>query len=211
MYACFHSNALTGARRTQRVACALQHALGHAAPVQQDAYFADQTDSSSSTDLATVYCAVHTGGSSDIYCADTGGHHKKLFSIESSSPLLGLYWYSSKRQLVSVTKTGELFLHGEEEGQEIWQQLVRLKIGGGAAPDGPALMVAWVGGQTVASATGKDDTVRMYDLDTEDNYILRIGEVQCDIMCYILCAVRVLCKLAVAGECYPLRQCVEQS
>lgn len=103
-----------------------------------------------------------------------------MFSLESSGSLLGLYWYSSKRQLVSVTKASELFLHGEVEGQTGWQQLVRLKIGGGAAADGPALMVAWVGGQTLASATGKDDTVRMYDLDTEDNYILRIGTAHFD-------------------------------
>ncbi|KAL3159993.1 hypothetical protein ABBQ38_010381 [Trebouxia sp. C0009 RCD-2024] len=146
----------------------------------------DQTDSS--RDLVTIFCAVHTGDSSDIYRADAGGHHKKVFTIESSSPLLGLYWYTSKRQLVSVSRTGELFLHGEDEGQDRWQQLVRLKIGGGAAPDGPALMVAWVRGQTLASATGRDDAVRMYDLDTEDNYILRIGEdVSSDIPTTICC------------------------
>ena len=51
-----------------------------------------------------------------------------------------------------------------------------MKIGGGAAADGPALMVAWVGSHTLASATGRDGIVRMYDLDTEDNYFLRIGK-----------------------------------
>lgn len=145
---------------------------------QQGASYADQTDSNRG--LVTVYSAVDTGSSSDIYCADTGGHHSKVFSLESSSSLLGLFWYSPKCQLVSITQTGDLYIHGQEEGQDLWQQLVRMKIGGGAAPNGPALMVAWVGGQTLASATGRDGTVRMYDLDTEDNYILRIGKDRCE-------------------------------
>lgn len=173
-----------GGGHTQRRICCLRIEDVHAAlkrGIQQDFFRADQTDSS--RDLVTVFCAVHTGSSSDIYRADTGGHHKKVFSIESSWPLLGLYWYVSKRQLVSVSRTGELCLHGQDEGQERWQQLVRLKIGGGAAPDGPALMVAWVGGHTLASATGRDDAVRMYDLDTEDNYILHVGKVHCEAPC----------------------------
>ncbi|KAL3159985.1 hypothetical protein ABBQ38_010373 [Trebouxia sp. C0009 RCD-2024] len=93
-----------------------------------------QTDRS--RDLTTLYCAVHTDDSSDIYRADTGGHHKKVVGIESSSPLLGLYWYTCKRQLVSVSNTGEPFLRGEKEEQERWQQLVRRKIGEAASADG---------------------------------------------------------------------------
>ena len=135
---------------------------------------ADQIDSN--RDLASVYYAADNGKGSDIHYADTSGHHSKLFSLESISPLLGLFWYSSKHQLVSIARTGDLYIHGEEEGQDGWRQLVTMKIGGGAAAGGPALMVAWVPGQTLASATGRDGTVRMYDLDTEDNYILRIGK-----------------------------------
>lgn len=119
---------------------------------------------------------MDTGKGSDIHRADTRGHHSKIFSLESRSPLLGLFWYSSGGQLVSVARTGDLYIHGEEEGQDSWQQLVAMKIGGGAAADSPALMIAWAAGQTLASATGRDGTVRMYDLDTEDNYILRIGK-----------------------------------
>lgn len=119
---------------------------------------------------------MDTGKGSDIHCADTGGQYSKLFSLESRGPLLGLFWYSSKHQLVSVARTGDLYIHGEEEGQDSWKQLVAMKIGGGATADGPALMAAWVGGQTLASATGRDGTVRMYDLDSEDNYILRVGK-----------------------------------
>ena len=135
---------------------------------------ADQVDSSS--EIGTVHYAVDTGKSLDIYSADTSGHHSKLFILDLISPLLGLFWYSAKQQLVSVIKTGDLFIHGEEEAGRGWQQVVRMKIGGGTAPDGPALMVAWVDGHTLASATGRDDIVRMYNLNTEDNYILRIGD-----------------------------------
>lgn len=123
----------------------------------------------------SVYYAVDTEKGADIYCADTSGHHSKLFSLESSCPLSGLFWYSSKLQLVSVAKTGDMYVHGKEEGQDSWQQLVTMKVGGGAAANGPALIVAWVGGHTLASATGRDGIVRMYDLDTENNYILHIG------------------------------------
>ena len=134
---------------------------------------AGQTDHG--TDPVTVYYAVDTGSISDLHCADTSGHHSKLFSLDSNSPLLGLFWYSPKHQLVTVAKSGDLSIHGEEEAGQGWRQVVKMKIGGGAAPDGPALMVTWVRGHIVASATGRDGLVRMYDINTEDNYILRIG------------------------------------
>ena len=39
-----------------------------------------------------------------------------------------------------------------------------------------ALFVAWVGGNTLASASQRDENVRMYNLDTEDNYVLQACE-----------------------------------
>lgn len=126
-------------------------------------------------DNATAYYAVSATDSSGIYCADTGGHHGKVITLESSSPILGLFWYGAKGQLVSITKTGDFCIHGEEEEGSGWTRVVKMKIGGGAGADGPALIVAWVGSHTLASASGRDDVVRMYDLETEDNYILRLG------------------------------------
>jgi hypothetical protein len=130
---------------------------------------------SSDTDKATAYYSVAVGNSSHIYCGNTDGHHNQIFCLESQAALLGLFWYAAKHQLVSIAKTGDLCIHGEEEEGRGWQQMVKMKIGGGAGPEGPALMVAWVGDQTLASASGRDDVVRLYDLDTEDNYILRLG------------------------------------
>ena len=130
---------------------------------------------SSDTDKATVYYSVAAGDSSHIYCGDTDGHHNEIFCLESQTALLGLFWLAAKSQLVSVATTGDLCIHGEEEEGGGWQQIEKMKIGGGAGPEGPALMVAWVGDQTLASASGRDDVVRLYDLDTEDNYILRLG------------------------------------
>ncbi len=130
---------------------------------------------SSDTNKATAYYSVEVGDSSHIYCGNTDGHHNETFSLESQTALLGLFWHAAKSQLVSVAKTGDLCIHGEEEEGRGWQQIVKMKIGGGAGPEGPALMVAWVGDQTLASASGRDDVVRLYDLDTEDNYILRLG------------------------------------
>ncbi len=130
---------------------------------------------SSDTDKATAYYSVVVGDSSHIYCGNTDGHHNEIFCLESQAALLGLFWHAAKGQLVSVATTGDLCIHGEEEEGRGWQQIVKMKIGGGAGPGGPALMLAWVGDQTLASASGRDDVVRLYDLDTEDNYILRLG------------------------------------
>lgn len=130
---------------------------------------------SSDTDKAPAYYSVVVGDSSHIYCGNTDGHHNEIFCLESQAALLGLFWHAAKGQLVSVATTGDLCIHGEEEEGRGWQQIVKMKIGGGAGPGGPALMLAWVGDQTLASASGRDDVVRLYDLDTEDNYILRLG------------------------------------
>ena len=130
---------------------------------------------SSDTDKATAYYSVAVGDSSHIHCGNTDGHDSKIFCLESQTALLGLFWHAAKGQLVSVATTGDLCIHGEEEEGRGWQQVVKMKIGGGAVPEGPALMVAWVGNQTLASVSGRDDVVRLYDLDTDDNYILRLG------------------------------------
>ncbi|KAA6420943.1 MAG: intraflagellar transport protein, partial [Trebouxia sp. A1-2] len=137
--------------------------------------FGSSSGAESDTDKATVYYSVTVGDSSHIHCADTDGHHSETFCLESQAALLGLFWHAAKSQLVSVAKTGDFYIHGEEEEGRGWQQIVKMKIGGGAGPEGPALMVAWVGDQTLASASGRDDVVRLYDLDTEDNYILRLA------------------------------------
>ncbi|DBA86980.1 TPA: hypothetical protein ACH3X2_000362 [Trebouxia sp. C0005] len=138
--------------------------------------FGSSSGAESDTDKATVYYSVTVGDSSHIHCADTDGHHSETFCLESQAALLGLFWHAAKSQLVSVAKTGDFYIHGEEEEGRGWQQIVKMKIGGGAGPEGPALMVAWVGDQTLASASGRDDVVRLYDLDTEDNYILRLDD-----------------------------------
>ena len=122
--------------------------------------------------VATLYYSV-AQDSSDVYSADTAGNHSKLFTLEGSGPLLGLFWHSPKRQLASVASTGELCIHGEEEQGQGWQRMMKIKIGAGAAAGSPALMVAWIGVHILASASGRDDVVHLYDLETEDNYILR--------------------------------------
>lgn len=38
------------------------------------------------------------------------------------------------------------------------------------------LQVAWAGNHTLASASEKDNVVRMYNFDTEDNYVLNLEQ-----------------------------------
>ena len=132
-------------------------------------------DGVKNTEGATVYFSVTATDSSDVYCAHSGGHHSKTFALEANGSVLGLFWYGAKSQLVSVSESGDLCIHEEKETGNEWQLVVKLRIGGGAVLNGPALLVAWVGQHTLASASGRDNVVRMYDLDTEDNYILRLG------------------------------------
>ena len=133
------------------------------------------TETNRKTSPAVVYYSV-AGDSPDVYTADTAGHHNRIFTLEGNGTLLGLFWYEAKGQLISIAKTGDLCIHGEEEQEKGWQRIVKMKIGGGAAAGGPALMFTWAEGHILASANGRDDVVHMYDLNTEDNYILRLGE-----------------------------------
>ncbi len=41
---------------------------------------------------------------------------------------------------------------------------------------GACLQVAWAGNHTLASASEKDNVVRMYNFDTEDNYVLNLEQ-----------------------------------
>ncbi len=71
-------------------------------------------------------------------------------------------------------------IHGSERNQP-WTNIVSMRLAAATAAsedaDGPAaLFVAWVGGHTLASASERDGLVRMYNLDTEDNYVLQAGE-----------------------------------
>ena len=54
--------------------------------------------------------------------------------------------------------------------------MMKLKIGAGIRAAGEStLMVAWIVDHILASASGQDDIIHLYDLETENNYILRTG------------------------------------
>lgn len=125
----------------------------------------------------TVSYSISAGTCTDIYSADTSGQHNKLFAVPTLSPLLGLFWYQSAGQLVSVTASGELFVHGSSPADsQQWECMMKLKIGAGNRAVGESkLMVAWITEHILASASGQDDIIHLYDLETENNYILRTG------------------------------------
>lgn len=126
--------------------------------------------------------SVTTGTCTDIYLGDSTGSHNKLYTVPTLSPLLGLFSHSMAGQLVLVAASGELFVYGNNaQDPKQWEQVVKLRIGAGIKSAGgeSSLMVAWVAEHTLASASGQDSTVHMYNLETEDNYVLTIGAPSC--------------------------------
>ncbi len=101
--------------------------------------------------MAATYYSVAVGDSSHIYCGNTDGHHSDIFCLKSQAALVGLFWHAAKSQLVSIATTGDLCIHGEEDEGKGWQQIFKIKIGGGAGPEGPALIIAWVGQSQTAN------------------------------------------------------------
>lgn len=128
--------------------------------------------------IPALFYSVSAATSTDIYAADSRHNHSTLFSIATPTPLLGMFLYEATSQLVSVTAAGELFVHGTTpQDPKQWQLAVKLRIGTGikSAAGDSKLMVAWVAGHILASASGQDGAIHMYDLETEDNYNLQIG------------------------------------
>ena len=75
---------------------------------------------------------------------------------------------------------GTVSIHGSERNQP-WASIVSMRLASAMAASEDAekpaaLFMAWVGGNTLASASERDGDVRMYNLDTEDNYVLQACE-----------------------------------
>ena len=78
------------------------------------------------------------------------------------------------------TPAGTVSIYGSERNQP-WTSIVSMRLASATAASEDvekpaALLVAWVGGHTLASASERDENIRMYNLDTEDNYVLQACE-----------------------------------
>ena len=128
--------------------------------------------------VPALYYSISAGTCTDIHSGNSSGEYSKLYTVPTMSPLLGLFWYDNASQLVSVAASGELFVHGSR-AQETrqWELVMKLRIDAGvkSAGDKSKLMVAWVADHTLASASGQDSMIHMYNMETEDNYVLQIG------------------------------------
>ena len=128
--------------------------------------------------VSALYYSISAGTCTDIYSGSSNGACSKLYTVPTLSPLLGLFRNDNASQLVSVAASGELFVHAsraQESSQ--WELVMKLRIDAGvkSAGDKSKLMVAWVADHTLASASGQDSMVHMYNMETEDNYVLQIG------------------------------------
>ncbi|KAK9824666.1 hypothetical protein WJX72_012185 [[Myrmecia] bisecta] len=122
-----------------------------------------------STGAVLVYFATATATGTTVFSADDQGHKVRLYTVDSQ--LAHLFMYQAKQQLVGVCTASQLYVHGcEDDGK--WEVIVKMKLAAGSGEGTASLQVAWAGKHTLASASDRDVVVRMYNLKTEDNFVL---------------------------------------
>jgi len=121
----------------------------------------------------TVYYGVSVEGRTILKWANDQGYQGLV--MDMGEEVTGLIYYAEKEQLVVVGASCSLYLLGKsaDEGDG-WVSLSKMKFATGTGEAAGSLNVVWAGDHTLASASEKDDVVRMYNFDTEDNYVLQV-------------------------------------
>jgi len=118
------------------------------------------------------YALVHTSGKGAVFFGDDKGHKGHLFDVDSE--LMALLFSASKGSLVGISRQSIMTVH--ERVDEEWSNVIKMKLPLSAG-DGPSGMhVSWAGEHVLAMASEKDFLVRMFDLETEENFVLSMGE-----------------------------------
>ncbi|GAX73042.1 hypothetical protein CEUSTIGMA_g494.t1 [Chlamydomonas eustigma] len=85
-----------------------------------------------------------------------------------------IIYYAEKDQLVVTTSGCSMLLLAKDEAEPgTWQTLSKMKFATGTGEAASQLQVCWACEHTLASASDKDNVVRLYNFDTEDNYVLQ--------------------------------------
>ena len=82
--------------------------------------------------------------------------------------------YPEREQLLVVTNSATLAVLSRDDQLQTWDTLAKMKFATGTGEAATGLSVAWAGNCTLASASEKDNVVRMYNFETEDNYVIPV-------------------------------------
>lgn len=84
-----------------------------------------------------------------------------------------LIYYKEKDQLIVTTSGCTLHVLAKDESEGTWTSLSKMKFATGTGETAVKLQVCWACDHTLASASEKDNVIRLYNFDTEDNYVLQ--------------------------------------
>ncbi|PNW79678.1 hypothetical protein CHLRE_08g362650v5 [Chlamydomonas reinhardtii] len=96
--------------------------------------------------------------------------------VEMSEGVHTLVHYPERDQLLVVGSSCTLNVLTRDEQLGTWVTASKMKFATGTGEAATGLQVAWAGNHTLASASEKDNVVRMYNFDTEDNYVLNLEQ-----------------------------------
>ncbi|KAG2490014.1 hypothetical protein HYH03_011479 [Edaphochlamys debaryana] len=95
---------------------------------------------------------------------------------EMGEAVHSLLHYPDRDQLLVIGASCTLYVLGRDEQLGTWVTVSKMKFATGTGEAATGLQVAWTGNHTLASASEKDNVVRMYNFDTEDNYVLNLEQ-----------------------------------
>eukprot|EP00873_Tetraselmis_striata_P011387 jgi/Tetstr1/431651/TSEL_021180.t1 len=125
------------------------------------------------SDSYVFYFATTENDRSSIWTIDDRGRKNMLYVVEGA--LRALYYYAKREELVAVTMAANLVIHvKDDEGK--WGLHMKSKLASGAGEGAASLQVCLAAGHYLVTASEKDSIVRIFDLDSEDNYIIAAGE-----------------------------------
>lgn len=97
-------------------------------------------------------------------------------SQEPGEDVHALLLYPERGQVLVVGASCTLSLLAKDDALQTWTPLSKMKFATGTGEAASGLQVCWAGNHTLASASEKDTVVRMFNFDTEDNYVIAVEQ-----------------------------------
>jgi len=92
--------------------------------------------------------------------------------VELDGAAAALLYYEHKQAVVALTDACTLVVHGKRDGA--WRSIVKVKL---PTMEGTSSMrMVWATEHVLASASDKDSMVRLFNLATEENFVLSMGD-----------------------------------
>eukprot|EP00976_Prorocentrum_cordatum_P093892 1189576-Prorocentrum_minimum.AAC.2 len=122
-------------------------------------------------DPTHIFYYVSVVGEKVLVCqADDKGHKSHLFELDSEAATL--MYYMEKAAIVCLSQTSTLSVHTKEGSN--WKTKLKVKL---PTVEGTSSMqCVWAGTHVLATASNEDNMVRMFNLESEENFVLHLGD-----------------------------------